>query len=537
MRFLSRAQPFDGFTRINKELGNVVEKGIGSREDSLSSGARLTLYLTRCVIALGSVFVLSFTAYAYVTYRDVNADVVTTDVIPPEVRQAGPKPLDGAQDILLVGMDSRTDTYGNPLPKAVMDMLHGGINDGERNTDTMILVHIPTDGRRAVAISFPRDSWVTINGGFGNHKLNSAFVYKFNDVMKEQKNVPQKQAEDKAKQEGRKNLISTIEQLIGNAVTIDRYAEVNFGSFYEITNAIGGVEVCLNKAVDEEKSGAHFPAGPQTIAGADALSFVRQRYDLPNGDFDRIVRQQVFIGALARKVLSTGVLTDMSKLNDLTTAIKKSVVLSSGWDITTFAQQMSGLSSGAIDFYTIPTVGPAKIGGADVIKVDPKTVHDYVAALTKDEHPPTSSSTPATTTTPPPAVPHGQITVDVKNASGQKNLAGTVMTSLRNKGFTGGTVGDAAVQPTSTIFFRSGDEAIAQQVVTELGGQIALLPDETLRAGEVRAVLGRDYPNALNRRAPGSSSAPGSSTPPGAGGTVSTPTAPTINAQGVTCVN
>jgi LCP family protein required for cell wall assembly len=516
----------------------VVEKGIGSREDSLSGGARLTLYLARCVIALGSVFVLTFTAYAYVTYRDVNADVVTTDVIPPEVQKAGPKPLDGAQDILLVGMDSRTDTYGNPLPKEVMNMLHGGINDGERNTDTMILVHIPTDGRRAVAISFPRDSWVNINGGFGNHKLNSAFVYKFNDVMKEQKNVPQKQAEDKAKQEGRKNLISTIEQLIGNAVTIDRYAEVNFGSFYEITNAIGGVEVCLNKAVDEEKSGAHFPAGTQSIAGADALSFVRQRYDLPNGDFDRIVRQQVFIGALARKVLSTGTLTDMTKLSDLTTAIKKSVVLSSGWDITTFAQQMSGLSSGAIDFYTIPTVGPAKIGGADVIKVEPKAVHDFVSALTKDEHPPTPSSTPATTTntTPPPATPHGQITVDVKNASGQKNLAGTVLTSLKNKGFTGGTVGDAAVQQSSTIYHRSGDEGIAQQVVTELGGQLTLLPDETLRAGEVRAVLGRDYPNASSRRAPGSSSTPGSSSA-SASGAGSTPTAPTINAQGVTCVN
>ncbi|GAB3909708.1 LCP family protein [Kibdelosporangium lantanae] len=518
-------------------------KGMDPREDGLSSGARLALYLARCVIALGSVFVLTFTAYAYVTYRDVNADVVTTDVIPPEVQKAGPKPLDGAQDILLVGMDSRTDTYGNPLPKQVMDMLHGGINDGERNTDTMILVHIPTDGRRAVAISFPRDSWVNINGGFGNHKLNSAFVYKFNDVMKEQKNVPQKQAEDKAKQEGRKNLISTIEQLIGNAVTIDRYAEVNFGSFYEITNAIGGVEVCLNKAVDEEKSGAHFPAGTQSIAGADALSFVRQRYDLPNGDFDRIVRQQVFIGALARKVLSTGTLTDMSRLNDLTTAIKKSVVLSSGWDITTFAQQMSGLSSGNIDFYTIPTVGPAKIGGADVIKVDPKAVHDFVAGLTKDEHPPaTSSSTPATTTSttpPPPPVPHGQITVDVRNASGQKNLAGTVMTSLKNKGFTAGTVGDATVQQTSAVYYRTGDEAIAQQVVTELAAQLTLLPDETLKAGEVRAVLGRDYTNVSNRKAPGATSTPGSSSSSSSGAvsTPSTPTAPAINAEGVTCVN
>lgn len=494
----------------------------------MSSGARVALYLARCVVALGSVFVLTFTAFAYVRYRDANDDVVTTDVIPPEVAQAGPKPLDGAQDILLVGMDSRTDSYGNPLPKEVMDLLHGGINDGERNTDTMILVHIPTDGRRAVAISFPRDSWVTINGGFGNHKLNSAFVYKFNDVMKDQRNVPPKQAEDKAKQEGRRNLIATIEQLIGNAVTIDRYAEVNLGSFYDITKAIGGVEVCLNKAVDDQKSGAKFPAGPQTISGADALSFVRERYDLPNGDFDRIVRQQVFIGALAHKVLSTGVLTDMSKLTDLTTAIKKSVVLSSGWDITTFAQQMSGLSSGAIDFYTIPTEGPAKIGGADVIKVDPKQVHDFVAALTRDDHP----VTPSTTTSDPTSTPNSpnKVTVDVRNASAVRGLTASVQTVLKGKGFLPGTATDVQPLATSTLYYLPGDEDSAQLVQTALGGQFTLAVDSTLKPGEVRAVLGRNYQQSAGRSTQ-------SSPLPTSGSTSVTPPPPTINANGVTCVN
>jgi LCP family protein required for cell wall assembly len=516
----------------------------------LRSGARLALYLTRCVVALGSVFVLTFTAYAYVTYRDINKNLVTTDVIAPEVQKAGPKPLDGAQDILLVGLDSRTDAYGNPLPKEVMDILHGGINDGERNTDTMILVHIPIDGRRAVAISFPRDSWVDVGSGFGKHKLNSAFVYKFNDVMKDQKNVPQKQAEDLAKQEGRKNLIATIEKLIGGAVTIDRYAEVNLLSFYEITKAIGGVEVCLNQAVDESKSGAQFPAGQQTVEGAAALSFVRQRYELPNGDFDRIVRQQVFIGSLARKVLSGGVLTDVSKLTDLTDAIKKSVVLSSGWDVTTFAQQMSGLSSGAIDFYTIPTQGPAKIGGADVIKVDSQQVHDFVASLTGDERLPTStgpsdSATPPSSESVPPSssTPNNKVTVDLRNASPEQGLAAAVQGILKGKGFLPGTIGDSAPQATSALFYHPGEQAVAQQVVTELGGQFKMSADTSLKAGEVRAVLGKDYPNALGRRLAGQSPTTGTSsaTPP-VGGSATTvpppsPSSPPINANGVTCVN
>ncbi|MEV4319294.1 LCP family protein [Actinocrispum sp. NPDC049592] len=514
------------------------------------SSVRLAWYLARCLVAVVSVFVLSATAYAWVTYRNVNSDVVTTDVIAPEVKKAGVKPLDGAQDILLVGMDSRTDAYGNPLPKEVMNILHGGINDGEKNTDTMILVHIPTDGRRAVAISFPRDSLVEIQNGFGKHKLNSAFVYQYNDTMKQQaKGLSQQQLEDRAKQEGRKNLIATIEKLIGGAVTIDRYAEVNLLSFYEITKAIGGVEVCLNKAVDEPKSGANFPAGTQTVEGAAALSFVRQRYELPNGDFDRIVRQQVFIGALAHKVLSTGVLTDLSKLNALTDAIKKSVVLSTGWDVTTFAQQMSGLSSGAIDFYTIPTQGPAKFGGADVIKVDPEQVKQFVAGLTKDERPSSGSTTspaPATTSTSPPPTTTSQspnkITVDLRNASAESGLAAAVQNILRGKGYLPGTLGDAPAAPASTVFYKPGSETSAQQVAADLGGQFKLTADSSLKAGQVRAVLGRDFPAAMGRKLSGgtTSSSASSSVPPSGEVSASTPvqpSSPPINANGVTCVN
>ncbi|WP_237774111.1 LCP family protein [Actinosynnema sp. ALI-1.44] len=497
-----------------------------------------------------SVAVLGASGIVYAKFNDVNDGVVTTDVFEPEVQKAGVKPLDGAVDILLVGMDSREDNFGNPLPKEVLQMLHGGVSDGERNTDTMILVHIPVDGRRAVAISFPRDAWVELSGGFGKHKLNSAFVYQFNNTMKSQANVPRKQAVDEAKKQGRKNLIATIETLIGKSVTIDRYAEVNLLSFYEITKAIGGVEVCLNNPVDETKySGAQFPAGKQTIEGAAALSFVRQRHELPNGDLDRIVRQQVFIGALAHKVLSTGVLTDLGKLNALVDAIKKSVVLSSGWDVTTFAQQMQGLSSGAIDFHTIPTLGPAKIGGADVIKVDPQQVNQFITGLTKDERKPQppSSDKPSATSTPTTTPPgtDTKVTVDVRNASSEKGLAVAVQNILVGKGFLAGTASDATRQRTSTLFFRPGEESSAQRVSTELGGQFKLTPDTALKKGQVRAVLGDDYPVALGRTLAGQTGQPpaaqGSpakpSTQPGSPSGQPSSTASTINADGVTCVN
>nr|WP_026153809.1 LCP family protein [Amycolatopsis methanolica] len=345
----------------------------------------------KLVVALVSVAVLTVTWYGWQFIGDPNSGLSTTQVFDEELHAV---PLDGAVDILLVGMDSRTDAQGNPLPREVLDMLHAGESDGEKQTDTMILVHIPQDGRRAVAISFPRDSWVELAGGFGKHKLNGAFVYAYNDRFRElqQQGADLKSADEQAKVAGRKNLIATLETFIGKPGMIDRYAEVNLASFYEVTKALGGVEVCLKAPVRERKSGVDLPAGRQTIEGVQALAFVRQRYDLPGGDLDRIGRQQAFLSGLARRMLSRDVLANPGKLSDVITAVKKSVVLSDNWDLPEFAAQMRGLNGGNIEFRTIPVVGNAVIGGADVVRVDPQAVHAFVDQLTSDGGERTSSS-------------------------------------------------------------------------------------------------------------------------------------------------
>ena len=477
---------------------------------------RVGLHSSRSLFALVSAAVLATTGYYWWNVGNPNDNVVTTDVIDQkQIDSPQGKPLDGAVDMLLVGMDSRTDAYGNPLPDDEMAYLHAGISDGERNTDTMILVHIPIDGTRATAISFPRDSWVEQAGPYGKHKLNSAFVYAYNDTRKTLMNQGDKNEKDvdqKATVAGRKNLIHTIEKLTGNTVSIDKYAEVNLASFYEITKAIGGVQVCLKDSVNDKKSGAHFKAGVQTVSGASALSFVRQRYGLPNGDLDRIVRQQVFLGALANKVLSASMLTDAGKLHELLEAVKRSVVLSSNWDLLTFAQQMQGLSSGNIKFTTIPTLGNAVIGGADVIKVDPDAVKAFVGSITADERdrPQTSSSnsSPVTTTGPPtstdrtapvePAgqdqgtVAVGQITVDVRNGSNQHGLAAKISGELGTLGFQQGLIGDAPVQTKTTVEYAPGNEQAGRQVVTELGGTAVLKVNSSLTDGHVRVILGKD---------------------------------------------
>ncbi|TNC20828.1 LCP family protein [Amycolatopsis alkalitolerans] len=358
----------------------------------------------KAIVSLFSVAVLAATWYAWQFIGDPNEGLATSQVF--DDNQLHAVPLDGAVDILLVGMDSRTDAQGNPLPREVLDMLHAGKADGPKNTDTMILVHIPQNGRRAVAISFPRDSWVQLAGGYGKHKLNSAFVYAYNDRFQQllSDGTDVREADRQADVAGRRNLIATLENLMGKPGMIDRYAEVNLASFYEVTKALGGIEVCLKGPVHEPKSGVDLPGGHQTIEGAQALAFVRQRYDLPNGDLDRIARQQAFLSGIARKVLSRDVLANPAKAGNVINAVKKSVVLSNNWDLVQFAAQMRGLNSGNVEFHTIPVAGAATIGGADVLRVDPAQVHDFVGGFTGDRGsatPNSAPSTPSPTSAPP----------------------------------------------------------------------------------------------------------------------------------------
>jgi len=121
----------------------------------------------------------------------------------------------------------------------------------------------------------------------------------------------------------------------------------------------------------------------QTLTGPDALSFVRQRKNLPRGDLDRITRQQVFMASLARKVLSAGTLTNPAALGQLSAAVQRSVVIDSGWNVVGFAVQLSGLAGGAVRFRTIPVVNPDATTdlGVSVVDVDPDAVRAVVRSL------------------------------------------------------------------------------------------------------------------------------------------------------------
>ena len=488
----------------------------------------------RTVVALLSAVVLATSGYGWVEVNKVRNGITTTDVIETRTPLAGATTttsavpgLDGPQDILVVGLDSRTDAQGQPLPRAVLDQLHAGSDDGELNTDTMILLHIPADGRSAVAISFPRDSYVQIAGGYGKHKLNAAYAYARNDAYStlSAQGVKGADLEQQAAVAGRKNLIKTIENLTGGAVTINRYAEVNLASFYEISQAVGGVTVCLNQAARESHSGIDLPAGQQVISGAQALAFVRQRYDLPRGDLDRIVRQQAFLAGMAQKVLSADTLASPSKLNALIDAVKKSVVISSGWDLLTFMQQLQGVAAGSVRFETIPTGQNAMSDeGQSVTLVDPDSVRDFVTGLI-------GSATSTTSTTGAATPGNSKITVDLRDGSGAPNLGASVLDELAGDGFVRGESLTIATQPVSAVHYGADGRADADKVAAALGGKVVTDPDSAVPAGHVRVYLGQDYsgPGAQGFRMATKYVIPATA--------VTTPTSAPITAGGVPCVN
>jgi LCP family protein required for cell wall assembly len=394
---------------------------------------------------------------------------------------------DGAIDILLVGIDSRTDAHGNPLSAEELATLRAG-DDVSTNTDTIILIRIPNNGTSATAISIPRDSYVEAPG-WGKMKINGVFGDVKLDRMKQLVEVEGEDpsvAEPQATEAGREMLIQTVADLTG--VTVDHYAEIGLLGFSLITDALGGVNVCLNNPVYEPLSGADFPAGWQKLNGPQALSFVRQRHDLPRGDLDRVTRQQAFMASLAHEAISSKTLSSPATLGRLQDAVQRSVVISDGWDIMDFVNQLQNLAGGNVAFATIPILredGWSDDGMQSVVRVDPQQVRDWVTGLLQDQDEGKTDElayTPANTT------------VEVVNATDINGLAAAVSQVLSTKGFTPGDTGNHEGAPLSgsQVLAAKTDDLGAQAVAKDLGG-LPVNEDSSIPAGSVRVVLADDY--------------------------------------------
>jgi len=463
------------------------------------------------VAAALSVTVLLVSGFLWFGYRHLNARIGRVDAIgAPTVGD-----VDGRdQNILLVGSDDRSTASAAELKELGTEM------DPGKNTDTMILVHVPANGRRATAVSFPRDSWVNIPG-FGMGKLNAA--YADGAFGSGGKANPDK---------GRRLLVQTLSELSG--LRIDHYVEVDLLGFYRITNTVGGVQVCLRRPAKDRFSGIDLPAGRQAIKGKQALAFVRQRHGLPNGDLDRIVRQQYFLAALFHKMKSAGVIGNPVKLTRLLGDIGSSVRMDRGLDPLQLARQVQGLVEGNIDFKTVPNKGSATVSGRDVVLLDTNALPAFFRSVTGSSP---ASAKPATRT-----VPRSQVSVTVLNGAGRRGLASQTATALRSAGFTVAGSGNADGATDRTVVqYSPGKDAEARTLAAAVPG--ADLQEKAGLGDSVQLVLGADFAGI---RSGGSGSTGSGSTGSGSGSGSSdgqaAPASPPASAPGRTaadagCIN
>jgi len=224
------------------------------------------------------------------------------------------------------------------------------------------------------------------------------------------------------------------------------------------------------------------------LDGAQALAFVRQRHGLTNGDLDRTHRQQAFLSSVTHKLASAGTFTNLGKLQSLIDVAKKDVVISAGWDITTFVQQAQNLTGGNVTFATLPIERYDTVDGQAVNIVDQAKVQQQVRIAFGLLAPP-----PATTTAPPAAAP---VTVNVLNGDGNPGLATTVSNALVGGGLTAGTVGNST-HHTTAVSYGSGAQGHAEAIAGLLGAPAATA-DTALPTATVTIVLGTGFAPAAD---------------------------------------
>ncbi|MFF2195934.1 LCP family protein [Streptomyces sp. NPDC058157] len=373
----------------------------GRRRKAGTSGIRIA---RRLLIAVCALALLAGGAVWYV-YRDLAAGIGSSKAL-----DGAEKSAHGDVNVLLIGLDSRRDQNGDPLPEAVLDQLHAGSSDiGGYNANTMILLHVPGDGGRAKAFSIPRDDFVELAGAEGSgpgHKDKIKKAYGLAKSAEEDRLAAQgvkdrRQLEREGREAGRKAQIATVRNFLG--VPVDHFAELNLAGFYHLAEALGGVPVCLKKPVKDGYSGADFPAGRQTLDGRQSLAFVRQRHGLDGGDLDRTKRQQAFLAGATQKLNSAGTFTDPVKLIKLIETAKQDVVTDAGWDLLSFLKQAKNLSGGKVQFSTLPIEGFARNHGEDINVVDDMKIKRLIA---EQIGPRTATATPsAPGATSPSALP------------------------------------------------------------------------------------------------------------------------------------
>ncbi|MGK4581972.1 LCP family protein [Kitasatospora sp. HPMI-4] len=524
----------------------------------------------RAAACIVSVAVLGSSGFTWYTLKDLQ-DGLTTSSALDEAKKNAPKKLDNSVNLLLIGLDSRKDMDGNDLPPDVVENdLHAGSSSdiGGYNTNSLIVLHIPANGGKVTALSIPRDDYVQTYGADGKmHKIKEAYgIAKDAAESKLQdKGLSKSELERQSREAGRSATIQTVQKFLD--IPIDHFAEVNLIGFYDIAKALEPIRVCLNHPVNDPiisrtatheggGTGLKLPAGYSDLNAADALSFVRQRHNLPNGDLDRTHRQQAFIASVEYKLKQNGVIGDLGQMQKLFDVVKKDVVIDNQWDILDFAQQAPNLTGGNVEFNTLPISGFKTIGGEAVNTVNPDLIKKIVQQLFGHDPAPVPASSDGSdgsggdsgaTTTPADDAGSGASlkgTVDVYNASKVTRAAANESKALTEMGLKAGRTGEASSHPRTTTVQYSGsaEKSAAEKVAARYG--VTATVSSAVPAGHIVVTLGTGYTppssstglDAAGSSGSDSSSAPSSSDTPDPASTLPMQ-GPAVKAGGIPCVD
>ncbi|HSZ37858.1 MAG TPA: LCP family protein [Acidimicrobiales bacterium] len=392
-------------------------------------------------------------------------------------------------NVLLVGSDSRAFVGNN---STLSNEIGNEGNAGGQRSDVTMVARFNPGAKTVTVLSIPRDLWVDIPGNdsgiSGMNRINAAY------------------------DSGPDLLIQTIEKDLG--IQINHYIAVNFPGFTDMVNALGGITMDFPTAVKDAYTGLDVTqTGCQTVNGVVALQLVRSRhlfYRNSNGywegdglsDFSRIQRQDAFFRAVLAKVNAS--ITDPFAINSFIGASVGNLTIDdtlSESELFHIAEDFRGLQSSHLVTETLPVTSFVTDGGADVLQMAQPYALSMIGAFNAiGTGPPVvpvvhtakgGKGTPTTTTT---TLPHGQVNVDVLNASSDQagGLAGLVSSTLRLDGFTIGAVANASSPLSGTsseILYGPAGLQSAQTVNAELRGPVTLVADPGLSGSTVQLLV------------------------------------------------
>ncbi|MFD7259158.1 LCP family protein [Streptomyces sp. NPDC059874] len=321
-----------------------------------------------------AVLILAIGGVGWWMYSSLDSNISSVDLDKAIGDNRPQKVVAGAQNVLVLGSDSRAGANG--------ELDHGDVS-GARS-DTTMLIHIPEGRSKATAISIPRDTLVTrpeCKDGDGK-TVPAQKRAMFNSIFPAA---------------GPACVVKTVEQMSG--VRVDHFVVVDFAGFKELVDALGGVTVNLDKPISGAKGGLKLDAGEHKLNGTDSLKFVRTRYGYGDGsDLGRISLQQTFMMAMLKEIKKQDALGNPARLYTLADAGTKSLTtdseLASLTALADFAQSMKGVDPDTMETIMLP-VAYDKVDPNRVIVAEPQATRLWEALRNDQKIPAAAKDSPA----------------------------------------------------------------------------------------------------------------------------------------------